>query len=71
MHKMIVRADDVGYTLVNNIGAFEAIENGVVTSSDVMLDCPGTVDALDQRWLASSFLGQSGASGIPSPGSGG
>ena len=48
MKKMIVRADDVGYTVVNNIGAFEAIENGVVTSADVMLDCPGTIDALER-----------------------
>lgn len=38
MRKMSVRADDVGYTVVNNIGAFESIENGVVTSADVMLE---------------------------------
>lgn len=44
--QLIVRADDVGYTDVCNIGAFEAIENGIVTSADVMLDCPGTEDAL-------------------------
>lgn len=46
--KMIVRADDVGYTLVNNIGAFETMENGVVSAADTMLDCPGTVDALQR-----------------------
>ena len=44
--KMVIRADDVGYTLVNNIGAFETLENGVCTAADVMLDCPGTEDAL-------------------------
>ncbi len=44
--KMIFRADDVGYTDVCNIGAFESIEKGVVTAADIMLDCPGTVDAL-------------------------
>lgn len=44
--QLVVRADDVGYTDVCNIGAFEAIENGIVTSADIMLDCPGTVDAL-------------------------
>ena len=46
--KIIIRADDVGYTPVNNIGAFESIENGVVTAADVMLECPGTVDALER-----------------------
>lgn len=44
--RMIVRADDVGATNVYNIGVFEAIDNGVVTWADVMLDCPGTIDAL-------------------------
>lgn len=43
--KLIVRADDVGYTNVCNIGAFEAMERGVVTSADVMLDTPGAEDA--------------------------
>lgn len=56
MKKMIFRADDVGYTIVNNIGAFEAIENGVVSAADVMLECPGTEDALrrlhDMPWIS-------------------
>jgi len=46
--KMIVRADDIGFTKVCNIGSFEAIENGVVTAADVMLDSPGTEDALER-----------------------
>ena len=46
--RMIVRADDVGHSRVCNIGAFEAIEKGVVTSADVMLDSPGTEDALER-----------------------
>jgi len=46
--KMIVRADDIGFSNVCNIGTFEAIENGVVTSADVMLDSPGTEDALER-----------------------
>lgn len=46
MRKMIVRADDVGYTHVFNLGTFEAIGNGVVTSADVMLESPGTEEAL-------------------------
>lgn len=48
MKKMIVRADDVGYTDVCNIGTFESIANGIVTSADVMLESPGTVDALNR-----------------------
>ena len=46
--KMIIRADDVGYTNICNGGAFETLERGVVTSADVMLDTPGTVDALER-----------------------
>jgi predicted glycoside hydrolase/deacetylase ChbG (UPF0249 family) len=46
--KMIIRADDVGYTNVCNIGTFETIERGVVTSADIMLDSPGTEDALER-----------------------
>ena len=45
---MIVRADDVGHSRVCNIGSFEAIDKGVVTSADVMLDSPGTEDALER-----------------------
>lgn len=56
MKKMIVRADDVGYTHVFNLGTFEAIRNGVVTSADVMLESPGTVEALtwlkDMSWIS-------------------
>jgi predicted glycoside hydrolase/deacetylase ChbG (UPF0249 family) len=44
--KMIVRADDVGHSKVCNIGTFEAVDHGVVTSIDIMLDSPGTEDAL-------------------------
>lgn len=44
--KLIVRADDVGYTDVCNIGAFETIYNGVTTAADLMLDTPGAIDAM-------------------------
>jgi predicted glycoside hydrolase/deacetylase ChbG (UPF0249 family) len=54
--KMIVRADDIGQSKVCNIGTFEAIEYGVVTAADVMLDSPGTEDALERLrafpWLS-------------------
>ena len=46
--RMIIRADDVGFTDVCNIGTFETMTNGVVTSADVMLESPGTVDALNR-----------------------
>jgi predicted glycoside hydrolase/deacetylase ChbG (UPF0249 family) len=54
--KMVVRADDVGQSKVCNIGTFEAIQNGVVTAVDIMLDSPGTEDALERLraypWLS-------------------
>lgn len=46
--KLIIRADDVGYTDVCNIGAFRTFEEGYCTAADVMLDTPGTVDALER-----------------------
>jgi len=56
MRKMIIRADDVGYTEVCNIGTFQAIDGGMVTSADVMLDGFGAVDALERLknypWLS-------------------
>lgn len=57
--KLIIRADDVGYTPIHNLGTFETIEHGVVTSADVMLDCPGTVDALEKLtkypWISTGW----------------
>ncbi|SEJ74019.1 Predicted glycoside hydrolase or deacetylase ChbG, UPF0249 family [Sphingobium sp. AP50] len=54
--RMIVRADDVGQSKICNLGTFEAIEHGVVTAADVMLDSPGTEDALERLraypWLS-------------------
>ncbi len=44
--KMIIRADDVGFTDVCNIGTFETFDKGLSTAADVMLESPGTVDAL-------------------------
>jgi predicted glycoside hydrolase/deacetylase ChbG (UPF0249 family) len=57
--KMVVRADDVGHSKVYNIGTFEAIENGVVTAVDIMLDSPGTEDALERLkklpWISTGW----------------
>lgn len=46
MQKLVIRADDVGYTPVGNMGVFETFDKGYSTSADVMLDSPGTLDAL-------------------------
>ena len=48
MQKLIIRTDDVGYTNVCNIGTFETYDRGFGTSADIMLDTPGTVDALQR-----------------------
>lgn len=54
--RLVYRADDIGYTKTFNDGAFKAIENGIVTSADVMFDIPGAVDALerlrDYPWIS-------------------
>jgi predicted glycoside hydrolase/deacetylase ChbG (UPF0249 family) len=54
--KLIVRADDVGHSKVCNIGTFEAIEHGVVSAVAMMLESPGTEDALERMkaypWLS-------------------
>lgn len=54
--KLIVRADDFGYTKAYNEGVMEAVENGIITHLDIMLDTPGTVEALElakeHPWLS-------------------
>lgn len=44
--RLIVRADDFGYTSTYNLGTLRALDEGIVTSLDIMLDTPGTDDAL-------------------------
>ena len=46
--KMIVQADDVGFSNVCNIGSFKTMEEGVVTVAAIMLADPGTIDALER-----------------------
>lgn len=59
--KLIIRADDVGYTTFANVGTFKAIDQGVITTADVMLDCPGAVDALERLvhrpWISVGWHG--------------
>ena len=56
MKQLIIRADDVGYTVTNNDGVFRAIDNGIVTSADLMLDTPGSIDAMyrlrERPWIS-------------------
>ncbi|MCD8021771.1 MAG: ChbG/HpnK family deacetylase [Lachnospiraceae bacterium] len=44
--KVIFRADDMGYSADYNEGVLKAIDEGVVSSVDVMLDMPGSDHAL-------------------------
>ncbi len=57
--KMIIRADDVGFTRVHNLGTFDAVDQGLVTSCDVMLDTPGTIEALqflhERPWISTGW----------------
>ncbi len=54
--KMVIRVDDVGMSKVCNIGTFDAIDGGMASSVDIMLDSPGSVDALERLkkypWLS-------------------
>ncbi len=53
--KVIFRADDVGYTYTHNLGTWKAMDEGVVTACDTMLDTPGFEDACkklkDYPWI--------------------
>ncbi len=44
--KLIIRADEMGFTETCNDGALTAADEGFVTAASVMLDTPGTEDAL-------------------------
>ena len=46
--KLIMRADDFGYTEEFNRGTIEAVRNGIITTVDLMLDTPGTLDAMER-----------------------
>ncbi|MCD7820111.1 MAG: ChbG/HpnK family deacetylase [Lachnospiraceae bacterium] len=56
MYKMVIRTDDVGYSLAHNMGTFETYDHGWSSHAEVMLDCPGAVDALqrlkDMPWVS-------------------
>lgn len=46
--KLIIRGDDFGYTKTYNDGTIKAIEEGVLTCVDLMMDTPGTLDAIER-----------------------
>ena len=46
--KLVIRVDDYGYTPICNLGTLEALDNGIATSVDLMLDTPGTEDAMEK-----------------------
>ncbi len=65
--KLLVKADDYGYTKTYNDGTLEAVENGIVTIVDLMLDTPGVEDAIERikaypwvtvGWHGSHFWGR-------------
>ncbi len=48
MYKLIVRTDDVGYSKVCNLGTFEVYDHGYGSHLELMLESPGTEDALEK-----------------------
>ena len=45
---VVFRASDIGFSDVYDIGAFRAIDNGIITSANVMLDGIDAVSALER-----------------------
>lgn len=74
--KVVFRADDIGYSDFSNIGAFRAIDEGVVTHAEIMPDTPGAIGAMefmrDRPWVSvnwhAHFWGEpvAGAENVPS-----
>ncbi len=58
--KLILKADDMGYTETCTDGAMMAIQEGYVTLAGIMLDTPGTEDALEKikplTWLSMDWV---------------
>jgi predicted glycoside hydrolase/deacetylase ChbG (UPF0249 family) len=59
--KLIIRADDFGYTEEFNRGTMKAVDEGIVTTVDLMLDTPGSEDAMlrikDHPWISVGWHG--------------
>ncbi len=59
--RLVVKADDFGYTKTYNDGTLESVENGITTIVDLMLDTPGTEDAIERikayPWISVGWHG--------------
>ncbi|MCT6890343.1 MAG: ChbG/HpnK family deacetylase [Lactobacillus sp.] len=47
MKKILIRADDLGYSRAVNYGIFDSIHNGVINNVGVMVNMPSTQQGLD------------------------
>ena len=54
--RLVYRCDDIGYTKAFDMGAFKALDEGIGTSADVMLDAPHAKEALqmlkERPWIS-------------------
>lgn len=59
--KLVMRADDYGYTEEFNRGTIEAVRNGIITAVDLMLDTQGSIDAMERikefPWISVGWHG--------------
>ena len=47
MKKVLVRADDLGFSKAINYGIYEAVHNGIIRSVGVMVNMPDTLHGLE------------------------
>lgn len=47
MKKILIRADDLGYSRSVNFGIFDSVHNGIVNNVGVMVNMPSTRMGLD------------------------
>ena len=47
MRKLIVNADDLGYSVNRNRGIIESVESGIVTSVSILVNFPATGEAIE------------------------
>lgn len=57
--KVVFRADDIGYSDFCNLGAFRAIDEGVVSHAEIMPDTPGAIAAMEfmreRPWISTAW----------------
>ena len=47
MKKILIRADDLGYSRAVNYGIFDAVHNGIINNVGVMVNMPTTIQGLE------------------------